>query len=117
MRVEQHGGGLRLQLLDQHELEAGDVLVGGLGGAALLADRVLDRRALVDRHHLEAAAPVGHAAQAPELAGRQFHHSGPQTAARRTGERSFGPNLAQVFYLLQDSRRPSTRHPAEPEPG
>ena len=65
VRVEQHRRRLRLQLADEHLLEPRDILPRRLRGAALLADRVLDRRPLVDRRHLEAPGGVRHATHAP----------------------------------------------------
>ena len=73
VRVEQHRGRLALQLADQQLLESGDVLPGRLRRAALRADRVLDRGALVHGRHLEAPGRVGHAAHAPVLAGGNRH--------------------------------------------
>jgi len=65
MGVEQHGGGLGLQTLDQHALEAGDLIPRGFGGAQMGCNRVFNRRALVHGGHFEDAVFIRHAPHAP----------------------------------------------------
>ncbi len=108
MGVEQHRRAFGLQLLDQHQLETGDILVRRLRQAALLLDRVLDRRALVHRRHLEQAGRIGHAAHAPELAGGERRGLGP---GRRLflGHYSFSLRKVSTSALLGIPSRPPNR--------
>ncbi len=57
-------------MLGKDLLDRGEILIGGLGNAANAGDRLHQRLALIDRHHLPAAAFVGQPPQAPELARR-----------------------------------------------